>query len=638
MMSVIRQVWLLLFAVLLFALAGGVLTHTLMTRQALHLQQQMRNDDGAAVLALALAQQRGDANGMRRVAEAQFDAGHYRRLRLLGTDGRVLFERQHPARAGVAPDWFASLLAVQAAPGVAQVNDGRQPFGSLQLSGQSDWATDALWAGSVGMIGWLALLGLIAAAVAAAALRAWQRPFDAAVAQARALEEGRFVIADEPRVPELKRLTRSMNSLVRRLQGMFESQAAQLEELRSQAHKDAVTGLSNRRQFVAQLNAALQAERHRGAGLLLVRLRQLQAMNRRIGHEATDRLLAALAQVLESYPRHVKGALAGRLNGTDFALFLPAAGMAAETARSLVDALRAALATVDQGAELVIGGVDLPQATGAAAALSIADAALARAESGGPFTVEIAAGALVNAPVLGERQWHARISQALQSGRLALAEFLVADRNGRLLHLDCPMRMQFDAAGPFEPAVRWLAMAVRGKLIAQVDLAAVTLALAAVQRDGLPRCVNVSAASLATAGFIAEVQQRLEAAPQEAARLWVDFAEGAALQATRVREAGTRWRPLGVRLGLEHAGAQLRDLSRLHALGIDYVKIDGAFVQGVASVPAVRELARGLVTLLRGMDLQILAESVEDDADLAALWVLGFDGATGPALRGTTGS
>ena len=105
------------------------------------------------------------------------------------------------------------------------------------------------------------------------------------------------------------------------------------------------------------------------------------------------------------------------------------------------------------------------------------------------------------------------------------------------------------------------------------------------------------------------------------------------MQPRRLRDAIAAWRRLGVRVGLEHAGARLRELSRLHALGVDYVKIDGAFVQGVASQPEVRELARGLVTLLRGMQVQILAEAVRDEADLAALWELGFDGATGPALR-----
>jgi EAL domain-containing protein (putative c-di-GMP-specific phosphodiesterase class I) len=176
-------------------------------------------------------------------------------------------------------------------------------------------------------------------------------------------------------------------------------------------------------------------------------------------------------------------------------------------------------------------------------------------------------------------------------------------------------------------------MAVRCRLVDQADLNALELALQGINQDGRPRCVNVAAASLGHEGFVAQVQQRLEAAPQAAARLWIDVAEATALQPRRLREAIVAWRRFGVRVGLEHAGARLRDLSRLHALGVDYIKIDGAFVQGVATQPEMRELARGLVTLLRSMQVQILAEAVRDEADLATLWELGFDGATGPALR-----
>ena len=78
---------------------------------------------------------------------------------------------------------------------------------------------------------------------------------------------------------------------------------------------------------------------------------------------------------------------------------------------------------------------------------------------------------------------------------------------------------------------------MRCRLVARLDQLALEMALAAVRADGKPRCVNVAAASLATAGFVAEVRQRLEAAPAEASRLCVDFAEGVALHGARVREA-----------------------------------------------------------------------------------------------------
>jgi len=632
MMTLIRQVWLMLFGALLFAWVGGVATHALVVRQSLGLQLQVRNDDSAMMLASALSRQQGDAARMQGVAATQFDTGHYLRLRLLRDDGGLIFERELPERPSEAPRWFVQLLPVHAQPGLAEVSDGPRPPGRLQLWSQPGWALDALWNSCLHMAAWLAALGGLAAAIAAWAVRAWRRPLDATVAQAQALQERRFVIADEPRVPELRRLTRTMNSLVRRLQAVFEHQAATLEAMRLQAHADALTGLSQRRHFVAQLDNALRAENHRGAGLLLVRLRHLEAMNRRIGHDASDRLLAALAQVLQSYPRNVRGALTGRLNGSDFALYLPASGMVEESARSLLEALRAALATVDPEADLAVGGAELPQPCSATAALSQADGALAQAETAAAFAMCIAPAAASDTAVRGEGVWQARLAAALRFGRARLMEFEVRDARGELLHLDCPMQLQLDTEGPFEPAALWLAMAVRCRLVDQVDLSALDLALQAIGGDGRPRCVNLAAASLAQDGFIADVQQRLQSLPQAASKLWIDVAEGAALQPRRLRDAIAAWRHLGVRVGLEHAGTRLRELSRLHALGVDYVKIDGAFLQGVAVQPEVRELARGLVTLLRGMQVQILAEAVLDEADLAALWELGFDGATGPAV------
>jgi diguanylate cyclase (GGDEF)-like protein len=403
--------------------------------------------------------------------------------------------------------------------------------------------------------------------------------------------------------------------------------------MRKQAHADAVTGLPQRRHFMAQLDNALRAEKQRGAGLLLVRLRHLEAMNHRIGHAAADRLLAALAQVLQSYPSHVQGALTGRLNGSDFALFLPATGMAEESARSMLQALRAALGTVDREADLAVGGAELQPACSASDALSLADGALAQAETAGAFAMCMAPAAGAGIPVRGEGEWQALLAAALQFGRTRLMEYEVCNAQGELLHLDCPMHLQLQRDGPFEPAAHWLAMAVRCRLVDQADLCALDLALHAIAQDGRPRCVNVAAASLAKEDFVAQVRQRLQVMPQAAAKLWIDAAEATALQPRRLRDAIAVWRQLGVRVGLEHAGNRLRELSRLHELGVDYIKIDGAFVQGVASQPDVRDLARGLVALLRGMQVQVLAEAVRDEADLAALWDLGFDGATGPALR-----
>ncbi|MFY9510737.1 MAG: EAL domain-containing protein, partial [Rubrivivax sp.] len=93
------------------------------------------------------------------------------------------------------------------------------------------------------------------------------------------------------------------------------------------------------------------------------------------------------------------------------------------------------------------------------------------------------------------------------------------------------------------------------------------------------------------------------------------------------------WRRHGVQLGVEHAGASMRGLSRLAGLGLDHVKIESRFVRGATSEAAVRVFATGLVDLLHGMRLRAVAEGIADKADLQALWDLGFDAATGPAVK-----
>jgi EAL domain-containing protein (putative c-di-GMP-specific phosphodiesterase class I)/GGDEF domain-containing protein len=417
----------------------------------------------------------------------------------------------------------------------------------------------------------------------------------------------------------------------------FDAQAEAVELLRHTAHTDAETGLPNRRYFIARLASALGESSAGGRGLLLLRVLQFDGLALRVGDDATSRMLSVVADLLAAYPLRVPGAFAGRLNRSDFALCLPAGGVTDETADTLLRALRATPAAMNGAAELVVGGVDGLRGETVSRALAAADTALAQAESAGPFCIEIhhAGSGDIAAQPMGERAWRVRIDEALHEGRASLAEFPVLARDGRLLHLECPLRVQLDIGGPFVEARRWLPMAARGRLMPRVDLVALDLALLAITRDAQRRSVHFSAASLVTAGFVGAVQRRLEATPEASAQLCIEIADGVALDRAlpRLREAAAAWRRHGVRLGVEHAGASMRGLSRLAGIGLDHVKIESRFVREALSEPDVRAFATGLVDLLHGMRLQAHAQGIADAGELAALWSLGFDAATGPAVR-----
>lgn len=645
-MSLIRQMALLLVASLLLALAGGVLVTGSSLRELLAQQAGIKNADNAQALALAASQQGGDAALIQLLMNAQFDQGHYRLLRWRGVDGRVVFERSAAEAAGEAPAWLRELAPLQAAPGVAQLSSGWQALGQIELQTQLSYAYDALWNSLLRASAWAALLTLLALAVARWVLSRIRRPLDELAEQADALAEGRFLQVEPSSVRELRPLTAALNEMVQRIRRMFEAQTEQLGLLRQQAHHDALTGLYLRQQFLAELASALaRDDGPPRASLLLLRLQDLAGVNRQLGREATDQVLQLIAETLQPYTERVAGSLAGRLNGADFALWLPAAGVLEDSSEALGEALQQVLLRAGgQGGggllRIAVGGAELARSRPLSQWFALADQALAEAEQrGGQSAVPrcLRRDEDAEQPGLpqGEGAWRAQIEAALAQQRVRLLQYPVLDREGRLLHWECPLQLGLaakpGAAPDFVSAKTWLPMAQRTGLGAEVDLAAVAQALALIQHDGQLRAVNLAPASLLAADFLQRLRALLKQSPQAARQLALEFDVSAALrQFELLQELGRAVQPLGVRLGLEHAGAQLQRIERLYQLGLDYVKLDPAVLVGVADDSGRAGFLRSLVLLLQGLSLQVIAEGVEQDRDANMLWDCGLAGITGP--------
>lgn len=631
-MSLIRQIILLVLATVVLAFAGSVAVSIVVTRDTMQTQLRLKNSDNAAALALALSQQQGDPALMDLLMSAQFDTGFYRSIRFAGADGKPVFVREAVPQPGTAPDWFVSLVAVESVPGLAQVSDGWRALGSVQVVSQSGYAHDDLWRASLSVAAALAVVGALAGLAALALVRRIRQPLDRAVAQAQSLVEGEFVTVDEPRVAELGRLTRAMNSMVKRLKVILEAQAQQVESLRRQANCDPLTGLSNRKYFLGQLEATLQREDGAAeGGLVFLRVIDLAGVNRLIGHAATDRMIEAIAQALQAYTERVHGCYVGRLNGSDFALCLPVGGLALETAQSLSDALKVMLPAFGPGIAVAAGAVEMHRERQVAAMLSAADAALALAESRGAYAVELGNGVAASHVLMGEAAWRQGIGDALLEDRARLVSFPLLDANRELIHLECPLRLQLHPQGPFESAARWLPLALRARLTPAIDERAMRLALKASTDDGLPRCVNLSASSLADSSFSARLRRLMQEFPEAARLLSVEVPDVATdVNIEWLRELARQLRAGGVRFGLEHVGDRLAQIDRLFELGLDYVKLDISVVRGVAQDIDRASYIRSVVVMLRGLSIKVYAEGVFDADDCATLWTLGLDGVTGP--------
>lgn len=636
-MSMYRQLWLAVIVSMLVALAGSLLASSLSARSYLAEQLAMKNADNAAALALSLSLREPDAVEVELAVSALFDSGHYELIRVTDPRGQVIVERKiDPGVKGV-PAWFVRLLPLVSPPGEAMITSGWKQLGTVHLVSHSRFAYDSLWKNVWELAGALFVATLIGGYLGTLILRRLRAPLQTVIGQAKAITERRFVTIEEPDVPELKQLATAMNATVGRLKSMFEEETVRLDAVRREANCDPLTGLANRSHFLARLHQALEAEDSRGIGLILVRVADLAGINRRLGRDATDDLLRRFAAVLQAETEQQADSLVARLNGADFALLLMGqAGVRPLVERLLPHLVQEAAPYVGDSPAACIGLGVFPRGVEMSAVLSQVDAALAAAEADGGNVIRETGNAIGEDAPKSADEWSRLIRHALDRHWVRLISFPVVDFSQRLIHRECPLRLMLDEHGEWLPAGRFLPIAERLKLTSRLDLSAVALGLndLAAQPGMTGLAVNLSASSLQDRAFRGELRGLLRQNAQAARRLWLEVAEGGALKHfDAFHDLCKELKSSGCKVGIEHFGRQFSQVGQLHGLGLDYIKVDASFVRGLDANPGNQAFLKGLCSIVHGIGIQVIAEGVVSEAEMQALAGVGFDGATGPAVK-----
>ena len=636
-MSMYRQLWLAIVISTLLALLGSLLASTISARSYISEQLTMKNADNAAALALSLSQQTPDQTTVELAVAALFDSGHYELIRVTDPFGKILVERLASATDYEVPEWFSRKLPITAEPGRAQISNGWKQFGTIELVSHSRFAYKALWNSIWFMIASLAAAGLVGGYLGSLVLRRLREPLNAVIHQAQAITQRLFVTIPEPKVPELRKLAAAMNATVTRLKTMFEEEAARLEAVRREANCDQLTNLANRDNFLARLRAELADDDAKGGTLALIRVANLANINKRLGRTRTDELLKIVGAIIHRVVGDHREGLGARLNGADFAVLLPGI----REAKHVADKLRLTLIKechefASEGQIAAIGCGCFPHGLELGEVLGKIDAALAAAELEGANSCREAR-FHEDEPQhqISASEWSGLIMGAIEHGRAQLGSFPVVDFSGRLIHSECPIRLKMSEHSEWLPAGQFISIAEQLKLTANLDMTAVDLGLASLAAD-VDRpdiAVNLSASSIQDKAFRQSLIQRLRQHAKICERLWLEVPEvGVVHHFESFRILVSELKSTGCRIGIEHFGRQSNQLSLLHNLGIDYLKVDGGFIRHIESNTGNQAFLKGLAGMAHVIGLMVIAEGVNSDKEFATLVDLGFDGATGPAI------
>ncbi len=408
------------------------------------------------------------------------------------------------------------------------------------------------------------------------------------------------------------------------------------QQLRQMAFHDPLTLLANRTLFKDRVQHALALVQrgHLPVAVLFLDLDNFKTINDSLGHDAGDRLLGAVAQRIVQHTR--ASDTVARLGGDEFAVLVESVADPEDVrkiAASLIDALAAPflLNSMEVSVAGSVGVAYSSSATSAEVLLGNADIAMYHAKAAGKNRFALFEPRMQD--VLHERlRLEADITRALAEQEFLLEYQPIVDLGtGSLLGVEALVRWQHPRDGMLMPG-QFISVAEDCGLIVKLgrwvlieacrQLVAWRAGIAG--GNGLRVAVNISGRHLQHGDLIRDVTDALTTSGLEPANLVVELTESTIMSNTETNlERLQRLKALGVRLALDDFGTGYSSLSYLHRFPIDILKIDRSFVSRLTTSDNGPELARAVITLGSTLGLDIVAEGIELEPQIASLLELG---------------
>ena len=414
------------------------------------------------------------------------------------------------------------------------------------------------------------------------------------------------------------------------------------EEIEHLAFYDPLTGLPNRRLLLDRLGRAPVLSQRSGkvGALLFLDLDHFKDLNDTLGHEVGDELLQEVAQRLLANVR-VADTVA-RLGGDEFVVMLSelststqeAAAMAQRIGEKILRGLSEPYLLrghSHQGAVSIGATLFGASAQSASELLRQADIAMyqVKARRGNALCFF---DPKMQTAINDRAQLEADLRQALVAQQLVLHYQPQATLQGDVIGAECLLRWQHPQRGMVPPG-QFIAVAEESDLILHIGqwvLHSACTQLARWQEQPqwahLQLSVNVSARQFRQSDFVHQVIETLQVTGARAHLLTLELTESLVLD--NVEDAIDKMHQLrtkGVRFSVDDFGTGYSSLAYLTRLPLHQLKIDQSFVRNLGSRPSDDVIVQTIIGMGRNLDLEVIAEGVETEAQKAILAGHGCD-------------
>ncbi|MEN3348929.1 MAG: hypothetical protein V7632_2564 [Bradyrhizobium sp.] len=408
------------------------------------------------------------------------------------------------------------------------------------------------------------------------------------------------------------------------------------------AYHDGLTDLPNRAAFLQALTQMIEAcaGTDEEFAVLCVDLDGLKEINDVFGHAMGDKVLIEVAQRLQSVAR---GGVVARLSGDEFGLIIdgkqPAAGiaLAEQAAEAFGEDFTIDGKSVRTG--ITTGIAVFPyNGSDAASLLANSGAALFRAKAKSRGTISLYEPEM-DQQIRDRRVLHQELSVAIKNGELSLyyqpqAATGATVAASSVIGFEALARWHHPVRG-FVPPSDFIPLAEESGLIVEMGEWILREACREAASWAVPLqiAVNLSPAQFTHGDLVGLVHSILLETGLTPDRLELEITEGVLIEdLDRGLSLLRRLKALGVRISMDDFGSGYSSLSYLQAFPFDKIKIDRAFVINLGRNPQSAAIVRAVIDLGHGLEMSIVAEGVETEAQLSFLAEEGCDAVQGYLL------
>jgi diguanylate cyclase (GGDEF)-like protein len=620
-MSLSRKLGVGFFCVFLLMLIATLWSNTNNTRKLITLQMNSHTQEAASSLGALITPYLDDIQDLvtaEAMTTAIFNSGNYSSIELSDLNNNVIIKHSKANNVKNIPEWFFTLFHIDESNAVTKIKHVGIIKGRLVVKSNTGFAYQQLWTNTLNNM-WItsALFAAVLMFLWLLVTRIIAAPIRAVIEQTQSISHHQFTqITEIPKSKELRKFVEAFNLMSKRLATVFTQLTDQSEKYRLFAYADPLTKVGNRRAFELYIEQLLSNEAKQTSGhLVIIRASSLAEVHKRYGGNIGDNYLIELcATIDEILSQGFEHYSIYRINGADFGILLENSKTTqiVSLAKTLTDTFKRIEKSEYTQGTAHIGIASFTFNDSISTLIERTDNALGVAIDNSKRW-ELSDNLSVS---YSNEVWRDKLVSVLEIGTSDFAAQAIMNTEQIVEYSEWFARLPNEECSISMPMTQLIPASIRVDHAQKLDQLIVSNLLDQLKYSNTKVGVNLSRLSIFDAEFMDWFIDKLNQYGDQCKNLIVEISERALVNDIELLQRQTdRLKSIGVKITVEHFGAQLAGIGHLSQLAPDYLKIDGRFTKNIHSEIDKQLFIGSLINIAHGLNIKVIAEMVETEAE-----------------------